>query len=70
MAIWLKPLNHTTMIKKFIKNNWILIIVIIYVLSPFDFAPEAILGPIGLLDDSALLIFEVARRIKGNKETA
>jgi hypothetical protein len=41
--------------KNFIKKNWILILVIIYVISP-DLVP----GP---LDDTALLIAEFLRRL-------
>ncbi|MBX3195251.1 MAG: YkvA family protein [Schumannella sp.] len=29
---------------------------IVYGISPFDLAPEAILGPLGLLDDAGVLI--------------
>jgi uncharacterized membrane protein YkvA (DUF1232 family) len=31
------------------------IVGVIYVVSPFDFIPEAITGPLGLIDDPALL---------------
>ena len=33
-----------------------ILLMIIYTLSPFDLLPEAILGPIGLLDDSAVVL--------------
>jgi len=32
-----------------------LIAAVIYILSPFDLLPEAILGPIGLIDDAGAL---------------
>lgn len=43
--------------KRFFKENWILIISLLYILSPFDFIPEMFLGPIGIIDDSAIVIF-------------
>jgi uncharacterized membrane protein YkvA (DUF1232 family) len=41
---------------KFIKSNWLLILSLVYVLSPLDFIPELLLGPIGIIDDGGLLI--------------
>ena len=29
---------------------------VVYGISPFDLAPEAILGPLGLLDDAGVLV--------------
>ncbi len=49
-------------------NKWNLIIGILsvfYVISPLDFIPEIALGPIGLLDDAAILAFAYS---KINKE--
>ena len=37
---------------------------IVYTLSPFDLLPEAILGPIGLIDDSAVLM-NIVRQFGG-----
>ncbi|PCJ66009.1 MAG: hypothetical protein COA58_08000 [Bacteroidetes bacterium] len=43
---------------KFKKRNIIIVIAgIIYVLNPLDLLPAALLGPIGLVDDAAILIF-------------
>lgn len=33
-----------------------IVLLLLYTLSPFDILPEAILGPIGLLDDSVALM--------------
>lgn len=41
---------------KFIKQNWILILSVIYILSPIDLIPEFLLGPLGIIDDAAVLI--------------
>jgi len=45
------------LMKKFIKRNWILILSLIYILSPIDILPEFLLGPLGILDDVTLVIF-------------
>ena len=37
---------------------------IVYTLSPFDLLPEALLGPIGLVDDSAVLM-NIVRQFGG-----
>lgn len=37
---------------------------IIYTLSPIDILPEAILGPIGLIDDSAVMM-GIVRQFSG-----
>lgn len=49
--------------KRFFKENWILIISLLYILSPFDFIPEMFLGPIGIIDDSAIVIFLLIQAI-------
>ena len=41
---------------KFIKNNWLLVLSLIYVISPIDFIPEFLLGPLGFVDDLALIL--------------
>lgn len=58
-------------LKSFIKENWFLILAIIYVISPFDFIPEAlapILGPFVMIDDAGILFIELVRRILGRKK--
>lgn len=35
---------------------FILLLIVIYLLSPFDLLPEAVLGVIGLLDDVIILL--------------
>lgn len=42
--------------KIFIKNNWVLILSLIYILSPIDFIPEFFLGPLGIVDDFLLVV--------------
>ncbi|WP_044469556.1 DUF1232 domain-containing protein [Mannheimia massilioguelmaensis] len=32
-----------------------IVIILIYLLSPFDILPEALLGPLGLVDDAAAI---------------
>ena len=39
-----------------LESNFYLLILIIYVLSPFDIIPECIFGFIGLIDDLIVLI--------------
>jgi uncharacterized membrane protein YkvA (DUF1232 family) len=49
------------------RNMLITIAGLIYVISPLDFIPELILGPLGLVDDAAILVF-VYKRITGELE--
>jgi uncharacterized membrane protein YkvA (DUF1232 family) len=55
---------------KFLKKNFLLIFIIIYMLSPLDFIPEAILGPLGFGDDISLLLIELIRRYFAFKKEA
>jgi len=48
---------------KFIKQNWILILSILYILSPIDFLPEFLIGPLGLVDDLGLVILLILKAI-------
>lgn len=48
--------------KLFLKKNKTIIIAILYVLSPFDFFPELFLGPVGYIDDVALLSMLLGQR--------
>lgn len=41
---------------KTVESNFYLLILILYVLSPFDIIPECIFGFIGLIDDLVILI--------------
>jgi len=34
-------------------------LIVIYIISPIDIAPEAVLGPLGFIDDILLIIFGV-----------
>jgi uncharacterized membrane protein YkvA (DUF1232 family) len=40
---------------------------LVYILNPFDFLPAIALGPIGLIDDAAVLVF-VYKQITGELE--
>ncbi len=52
-----------------IKKRTILLTLLglVYILNPFDFLPAIALGPIGLIDDVAMLVF-VYKRITGELE--
>ena len=41
-----------------------ILMMVVYTLSPFDLLPEAILGPIGLIDDSAVAM-NIVRQFSG-----
>ncbi|MBN1617848.1 DUF1232 domain-containing protein [Candidatus Dojkabacteria bacterium] len=54
------------------KENWISILLMIYILSPIDLIPEAILPVIGQTDDFVVGLLEVMRRwylFKKNKQS-
>ena len=41
------------------KNKWEwlqLAVILVYLISPIDILPEAVLGPLGLVDDAAALM--------------
>jgi uncharacterized membrane protein YkvA (DUF1232 family) len=48
------------------KERLVLVLALVYLISPFDVLPEALLGPIGLTDDLAALgvLLSLARRIR------
>ncbi len=45
--------------KNFIKKYWLIIISLIYLVWPLDIVSE-LLGPIGLIDDGAVLLTAIA----------
>ncbi|MFQ5493106.1 MAG: YkvA family protein [Candidatus Dojkabacteria bacterium] len=47
---------------RFIKRHWLMIISLLYLIWPLDLISE-IFGPIGLIDDAALLLVALAREI-------
>jgi uncharacterized membrane protein YkvA (DUF1232 family) len=56
---------------EFIKKNWTLILVAIYVLSPVDLIPEAIPGLgniLGSLDDATLVLLQGIITYKNSKK--
>jgi uncharacterized membrane protein YkvA (DUF1232 family) len=55
----------------FIKENWFLFLVLIYLISPFDIVPDIlipILGPFVFIDDLGLILIELIRRFRGKKK--
>lgn len=50
--------------KKFFKENWILILSLLYILSPIDFIPEFLLGPLGIVDDLGFILFLLFKAFK------
>jgi uncharacterized membrane protein YkvA (DUF1232 family) len=48
------------------KERLVLVLALVYLISPFDVLPEALLGPIGLTDDLAALgvLLSLVRRIR------
>lgn len=54
--------------KNFVKENWLLILAILYLIFPIDLIPD-IIPALGMGDDASLLIIEIIRRIisKGKK---
>jgi uncharacterized membrane protein YkvA (DUF1232 family) len=49
------------------RNIFLMLLCLVYILNPFDFLPAIALGPIGLIDDAAVLVF-VYKRITGELE--
>jgi uncharacterized membrane protein YkvA (DUF1232 family) len=47
-------------LKKFWDENKALILAVLYLISPLDIVPEALLGPFGLLDDTLMAVVVVA----------
>ncbi|PHI41240.1 DUF1232 domain-containing protein [Actinobacillus succinogenes] len=41
-----------------------IIVILIYLLSPVDILPEAVLGPLGLVDDAAAIILLIRLLMK------
>jgi uncharacterized membrane protein YkvA (DUF1232 family) len=63
--------------KEFLKQNWVLILSLIYIISPIDLIPGDIATGIGLIDDIAVLAgtgvyafirFLIEEKKRGRKE--
>ena len=52
--------------KSFLRENWLLVLALIYVLSPIDFIPDALL-PVGFGDDLLVLLATLAKKYWDNK---
>jgi len=58
-----KPKKNTkTKFHRFIEQNWITILAMVYVLSPIDFIPEAFIPVIGIADDAVVVLLELIRK--------
>ncbi|MDD3475070.1 MAG: DUF1232 domain-containing protein [Candidatus Dojkabacteria bacterium] len=59
-------------LKQFFKENWVLILSLIYIISPIDIIPGDLATGIGLIDDLGVLLFTtiylLVRFIIDNKE--
>ncbi len=42
-----------------ISHGWWVVICLAYIVSPFDFVPEAVLGLLGVVDDAGVAAFAV-----------
>jgi uncharacterized membrane protein YkvA (DUF1232 family) len=47
--------------KKFLKENWLLVVGLLYLISPIDFISD-IIPIVGTVDDAGLLLIELIRR--------
>lgn len=50
--------------KKFLKENWLLLFAVLYLIVPTDFVPD-ILPLLGKTDDTLIFLLEVVKRLKG-----
>lgn len=55
------------MMKKFLKENWLLVFAVLYVLSPIDVLPDQI-PLIGQTDDAMLVLAELLRKYSQYKK--
>lgn len=46
---------------KFIRKNWLLILSLIYLVSPINIIPDFVAGPLGLIDDVGIVLFLLLR---------
>ncbi len=53
---------------KWLRRHWKLVLAVIYVLSPVDIIPEAIVGPLGIPDDILVVLGAVVSYIKEKRE--
>ena len=59
--------------KNFIKNNWILLLIILYVISPIDLIPDIlapVIGPVVYADDILLLLLEIIKKVRESKKNS
>ncbi len=46
-------------LKQFFKENWVLVLSLIYIISPIDLIPGDMVTGVGLIDDLGVLIFAI-----------
>jgi uncharacterized membrane protein YkvA (DUF1232 family) len=54
-------------IKRFFKDNWLLVVAIIYLIIPVDLLPD-IIPVLGKLDDSSIMVIELIKRYLDSKK--
>lgn len=54
-------------IKRFFKDNWLLVVAIVYLIIPVDFLPD-IIPVLGKLDDSSIMVLELIKRYLDSKK--
>ncbi len=47
--------------KEFLKKNWLLVVALVYVLSPIDIIPDVV-PLVGQTDDAAVVLLEIIKR--------
>lgn len=53
----IKTLAHFfSKISEFVRENWVIIASLVYLVSPIDLIPEILVGPLGLIDDFGIVI--------------
>jgi uncharacterized membrane protein YkvA (DUF1232 family) len=51
-----------------IGHGWWVVICLVYIVSPFDFVPEFLLGPIGLIDDAGIAAFAITNLVRWREQ--
>ncbi len=54
-------------IKRFFKDNWLLVVAIVYLIIPVDLLPD-IVPVLGKLDDSSIMVIELIKRYLDSKK--
>lgn len=57
-----KNVNEKSKLVRFLEQNWITILAMVYVLSPVDLIPEAFIPVVGIADDAVVVLLELIRK--------